>query len=80
MRVISVGVSRVFRIVELDDGRLRIEQAVKALKKWDWKPLALVDGLGRWGEAHGAMHQMQADFGDRMLHAQAQAKRMEKAL
>lgn len=80
MRVVSVGVSRVFRLVELDDGRLRVEQAITVINRWKWTPLALVDGLQRWGEAHGALHQMQADFGDKMLHAQSQARRMEKTL
>lgn len=74
-RVVSVGVSRLFRLVErVTEGALdpsdrhtgyRIEQAVRdqLTKKWKWVPLAFADDIG---EAHGALHQMQADLGDQM--------------
>lgn len=69
-RTISVGLSRLFRLVEVhgDAGTVyRVEQAVKELKKWKWVPLATAT---RWNEAHGALHQMQADFTDRMIERQ----------
>lgn len=74
-RTISVGLSRLFRLVEVtqadDDPKpvYRIEQGVKdpLTKKWGWKPLATAT---QWGEAHGAMHQMQADFLDIMIERQ----------
>jgi hypothetical protein len=68
-RTVSVGLSRLFRLVELEPGKLRVEQAVKdpLTKKWDWKPLAFAT---QWGEAHGALHQMQADFMDKMIERQ----------
>lgn len=77
-RTISVGLSRLFRLVEID-GTIpadyepnlgyRIEQAHKdsLTKKWKWTPLAFAN---TWGEAHGALHQMQADFVDKMIERQ----------
>ncbi len=73
-RTISVGVSRLFRLVEID-GTIpaghgpnliyRVEQAVRdaLTKKWKWVPLASTPD---WHEGHGALHQMQADLWDRM--------------
>jgi hypothetical protein len=68
-RTVSVGVSRLFRLLELAAGGYRVEQAVRdpLTRKWAWKPLALVT---EWNEAHGALHQMQADFGDRLERVQ----------
>jgi hypothetical protein len=78
-RTISVGTSRLFRLVETrhetGDGETmarttyRVEQAVKdtLTGKWGWRPLATAT---QWGEAHGAMHQMQADFLDKMIERQ----------
>lgn len=73
MRTVSVGLSRLFRLVETDKGGYRIEQAVKRPRvvggkaEWQWVPLAFAT---QWGEAHGALHQMQADFMDRMIERQ----------
>lgn len=85
-RVISVGVSRLFRLIErVTEGALnpqdrvsvyRIEQAVqdKLTKKWRWHPLASAD---EWYEAHGALHQFQADYGDQ-LEARQQSFRSDR--
>jgi hypothetical protein len=76
MRVVSVGLTRLFRVTEVGDEKVgyRIEQAVKepsplgaGKKRWAWTPLAFAT---TWGEAHGAMHQMQADWTDRMIERQ----------
>jgi hypothetical protein len=76
MRVISVGVSRVFQILELDTpNSYRIEQALQVGQKWEWRPLALCNN---WNEAHGAMHAVQAEFGDEMLKRESLMRRMEK--
>lgn len=70
-RTISVGVSRLFRLVEVDGTvdkekkHFRVEQAVRdpLTKKWEWRPLAMAT---EWSEAHGALHQMQADCMDQL--------------
>lgn len=69
MRTVSVGVSRLFRLIELDTGGYRVEQALRdpLTNKWTWRPLALAT---EWNEAHGALHQFQADFGDRLERIQ----------
>lgn len=61
-RVVSVGVSRLFRLVALAVGGYRVEQATRGVdKKWKWVPLALSTD---WSEGHGCLHQMQGDYGD----------------
>ena len=95
MRVLSVGVSRLFRLVEVERNEVmcyRVEQAVKRpvelvttghsimtgdvrvptpkptrTHRWEWVPLAFAT---QWLEAHGALHQYQADFVDKMIERQ----------
>lgn len=61
MRVVSIGLSRRFRLVEVDGPLYRVEQAVQSplTTKWEWRPLATTPN---WGEGHGALHQMQDDW------------------
>lgn len=80
-RTVSVGISRLFRLVEID-GTIpvdytpnliyRVEQAVRnaLTKKWEWKPLASTPD---WHEGHGALHQMQADLWDRVKERRTNA-------
>lgn len=76
-RTISVGISRLFRIVEVDGTiagdyepnlTYRIEQAVRSAltRKWEWHARASASGRGAWMEAHGALHAMQAALMDKM--------------
>lgn len=76
-RTIAVGISRLFRIVEIDGTipadyepnlTYRIEQAVRdpLTRKWKWHPRASASGRGAWMEAHGALHAMQASFLDKL--------------
>lgn len=67
MRTVSVGLSRLFRLIEVEGTGYRVEQAVKKLGKWEWTPLAFAT---TWGEGHGALHQMQADWANKMNAAQ----------
>lgn len=76
-RLVSVGVSRLFRLVEVDGTipadyapnlRYYVEQAVKdpLTKKWAWHPRAMAHGPHAWREAHEALHALQAELLDEM--------------
>jgi hypothetical protein len=69
MRIVSVGISRLFRLKELDGSGFRIEQAQRdpLTNAWRWTALAFAT---EWNEAHGAMHQMQAEMLDEMQRRQ----------